>query len=208
MSAGQLVHVGHARMLVVRAEHCCGPGDGGKRKLRVVLGALPPIFLGRCVCVAVAAHCNATYTCRQYWGVAPAQLLACSWMDVMDSAAMRSAKTSGVMRLPHRRAMELRRGNRRATHVSTIIHLKRQQQGGGEAEGCDWVRWSWDHEWHALTVACLCMWSLGPAGYIRGLNQASWCWLGSRHAPMLLHRARHQLLWEHNCWTRDLRRWP
>jgi hypothetical protein len=52
-------------------------------------------------------------------------------MDVMDSAAMRSANTAGVMRLPHSRAMDVRRGNRRATHVSTIIHL------GTLGRGCD-----------------------------------------------------------------------
>lgn len=55
----------------------------------------------------------------------------CSCMDVMDSAAMRSAKMAGVMRLPHSRATEVRRGNSRATHVSTIIHLF-VCGGGGE----------------------------------------------------------------------------
>jgi hypothetical protein len=61
--------------------------------------------------------------CPEPWQLLQTSLLACNCIEVMERAAMRSAKVSDAILLPHSNAMELRRGNRRATHVSTIIHL-------------------------------------------------------------------------------------
>jgi len=54
-------------------------------------------------------------------------------MEVIDSAAMRSAKMAGGILLPHSSATDVRRGKSRATHVSTIIHLKENSHAGDKS---------------------------------------------------------------------------
>jgi hypothetical protein len=65
--------------------------------------------------------------------------LTCSLMPVIAMASMRCAKTAALMRLPTSRMTQFRCGNRRATHVSTIIHLAaKQRKTTGNLRGTRW----------------------------------------------------------------------